>query len=287
MSRVAKTSHNALGAYALRQRRRVAAADRAWRAFAARTPATVVHSPRSTDFTIVRSPASNTTSCASRLRCFRLGTVVDPGRLARGISSVSIAYARHGVGLLNHAVAPLELRTSHAENWWSLLALQDTFPKARLRMEAAPRHHAAPGGTLRDRAGRTTRSSSRGGGRDRAARAHLAGAGARRQLVGRDWQRRQSHDRRPRPRHCRRARRRQNTRRMARSPVRGPLRGPDPVHRAARRGARYAISANRAATRLGWFRAVAKKYPDKPASVVLGDLVRHTPGEEGKWFAAA
>jgi hypothetical protein len=32
---------------------------------------------------------------------------------------------------------------------------------------------------------------------------------------------------------------------------------------------------------------VAKKYPDKPASVVLADLVRHTPGEEGKWFAAA
>ena len=50
---------------------------------------------------------------------------------------------------------------------------------------------------------------------------------------------------------------------------------------------RYAISANRAATYLGWFRAVAKKYPDKPASVVLADLVRHTPGEEGKWFAAA
>ncbi len=51
--------------------------------------------------------------------------------------------------------------------------------------------------------------------------------------------------------------------------------------------ARYAISANRAATYLGWFRAVAKKYPDKPAAVILADLVRHTPGEEGKWFAAA
>jgi len=47
---------------------------------------------------------------------------------------------------------------------------------------------------------------------------------------------------------------------------------------------RYAISANRAATYLGWFRAVAKKYPDKPPAVVLADLVRHTPGEEGKWF---
>jgi hypothetical protein len=51
--------------------------------------------------------------------------------------------------------------------------------------------------------------------------------------------------------------------------------------------ARYAISASRAATYLGWFRAVAKKYPDRPASVVLADLVRHTPGDEGKWFAAA
>jgi hypothetical protein len=51
--------------------------------------------------------------------------------------------------------------------------------------------------------------------------------------------------------------------------------------------AKYALSANRAATFLGWFRAVAKKYPDKPPGVVLADLVRHTPGEEGKWFAAA
>ena len=51
--------------------------------------------------------------------------------------------------------------------------------------------------------------------------------------------------------------------------------------------ARYAISANRAATFLGWFRAVAKKYPNKPPGVVLADLVHHTPGEEGKWFAAA
>lgn len=51
--------------------------------------------------------------------------------------------------------------------------------------------------------------------------------------------------------------------------------------------ARYAISANRAATYLGWFRALAKKYPSKSAPAVLADLVRHTPGEEGKWFAAA
>ena len=32
---------------------------------------------------------------------------------------------------------------------------------------------------------------------------------------------------------------------------------------------------------------MARKYPDKPAPAVLADLVRHTPGDEGKWFAAA
>jgi|SRR5579872_75777 len=75
---------------------------------------------------------------------------------------------------------------------------------------------------------------------------------------------------------------------MARSSVRGPceqilLASGEPEEAYAR----YAISANRAATYVGWFRAVAKKYPDKPPGLVLTDLVRHTPGEEGKWFAAA
>jgi hypothetical protein len=51
--------------------------------------------------------------------------------------------------------------------------------------------------------------------------------------------------------------------------------------------ARYALSANRAGTHLGWFRAVAKKYPAKPPAAILADLVCHTPGDEGKWFAAA
>lgn len=50
---------------------------------------------------------------------------------------------------------------------------------------------------------------------------------------------------------------------------------------------RYALTANRASTYLGWFRAVAKKYPGKPRGVVLSDLVQLTPGDEGKWFAAA
>jgi len=50
---------------------------------------------------------------------------------------------------------------------------------------------------------------------------------------------------------------------------------------------RYALQANQATTYLAWFRAIAKKYPHKDPSEILKDLVEHTPGEEGKWFAAA
>ncbi len=50
---------------------------------------------------------------------------------------------------------------------------------------------------------------------------------------------------------------------------------------------RYGLTANRAGTYLAWFRKVAKKYPSKPATEILEDLVALTPGEEGKWFAAA
>jgi len=49
----------------------------------------------------------------------------------------------------------------------------------------------------------------------------------------------------------------------------------------------YGITANRAGTYLAWFRAVAKKYPHKKSAEILDDLVASTPGEEGKWFAAA
>lgn len=51
--------------------------------------------------------------------------------------------------------------------------------------------------------------------------------------------------------------------------------------------ARYALTANKTGTYLGWFRAVMKKYPNVPRTVVLSDLVQLTPGDEGKWFAAA
>lgn len=49
----------------------------------------------------------------------------------------------------------------------------------------------------------------------------------------------------------------------------------------------YGLQANRASTYTAWFRKVAKAYPDKEPGQLLGDLVAETPGEEGKWFAAA
>lgn len=50
---------------------------------------------------------------------------------------------------------------------------------------------------------------------------------------------------------------------------------------------RYGLIANQHGTYLATFRAVAKKYPHKAAGEILADLVRTTPGDEGKWFAAA
>lgn len=50
---------------------------------------------------------------------------------------------------------------------------------------------------------------------------------------------------------------------------------------------RYGLNANRRGTYLATFRAVAKKYPQKPPEEILADLVAATPGEEGKWFATA
>ena len=50
---------------------------------------------------------------------------------------------------------------------------------------------------------------------------------------------------------------------------------------------RYGLRANRGGTYLATFRSVARKYPHRSAGQVLADLVRTTPGDEGKWFAAA
>lgn len=50
---------------------------------------------------------------------------------------------------------------------------------------------------------------------------------------------------------------------------------------------RYGRGANRRGTYLATFRAVSKKYPHKQPSAILADLAADTPGQEGKWFAAA
>ncbi len=51
--------------------------------------------------------------------------------------------------------------------------------------------------------------------------------------------------------------------------------------------ARYGLEATRAGTNLARFRALVKRYPRKAPDAVLADLVQSTPGEEGRWFAAA
>jgi hypothetical protein len=51
--------------------------------------------------------------------------------------------------------------------------------------------------------------------------------------------------------------------------------------------ARYGLTANRGGTYLATFRAVARKYPHRSATDLLADLANSTPGDEGKWFAAA
>jgi len=50
---------------------------------------------------------------------------------------------------------------------------------------------------------------------------------------------------------------------------------------------RYAMQANRKTTNLATFRAITGKYPHNSAKEILEDLTKSTPGEEGKWFAAA
>lgn len=50
---------------------------------------------------------------------------------------------------------------------------------------------------------------------------------------------------------------------------------------------RYGLSAAVGSSYIARFRAVAKRYPMKDKSQILTDLIATTPGEEGKWFAAA
>jgi hypothetical protein len=50
---------------------------------------------------------------------------------------------------------------------------------------------------------------------------------------------------------------------------------------------RYAMEAHLGSTYLATFKAVCRKYPGRDPKAILGDLVCTTPGDEGKWFAAA
>lgn len=50
---------------------------------------------------------------------------------------------------------------------------------------------------------------------------------------------------------------------------------------------RFALEANNKTTHLATFRALVRKYPEKGAEKILNDLIASTPGDEGRWFAAA
>src|SRR5262249_55730319 len=50
---------------------------------------------------------------------------------------------------------------------------------------------------------------------------------------------------------------------------------------------RYALAANRSGSYLTTYRAILRKYPHKDPDRMLRDLVARTPGDRGKWFAAA
>jgi hypothetical protein len=49
----------------------------------------------------------------------------------------------------------------------------------------------------------------------------------------------------------------------------------------------YVLAANRHGTYLATFKAITAKYPQIEPKTILADLIAGTPGEEGKWFAAA
>ncbi|MFZ4580274.1 MAG: hypothetical protein ACOYOB_17970 [Myxococcota bacterium] len=49
----------------------------------------------------------------------------------------------------------------------------------------------------------------------------------------------------------------------------------------------YGLGANRGGTHLATFRALTRKYPHKAPHEILADLVRASPGDEGRWFTAA
>lgn len=48
-----------------------------------------------------------------------------------------------------------------------------------------------------------------------------------------------------------------------------------------------ACKALRKGTYIGWYKAVAEKFPEKQPAEILEALIASTPGEEGKWFTTA
>src|SRR5439155_9151442 len=50
---------------------------------------------------------------------------------------------------------------------------------------------------------------------------------------------------------------------------------------------RYALASNRSTSNSITYRSIVRKYPERERTQILRDLVAATPGEEGKWFAAA
>lgn len=48
-----------------------------------------------------------------------------------------------------------------------------------------------------------------------------------------------------------------------------------------------AFEVLRQATYVGWYRAVAEKFPEKQPSKIIRDLIATSPGAEGKWFTTA
>jgi hypothetical protein len=50
---------------------------------------------------------------------------------------------------------------------------------------------------------------------------------------------------------------------------------------------RYALESNRSTSNSVTYRSIVRKYPERERAQILRDLIAATPGEEGKWFAAA
>ncbi len=59
------------------------------------------------------------------------------------------------------------------------------------------------------------------------------------------------------------------------------------VGRSAEAYERYALESNRSTSNSFTYRSIVRKYPERERAQILRDLIAATPGDEGKWFAAA